>query len=368
MQYQRDQRVEKQQYQDSEPSHAVEIIRKLTLQLDNAAAKNQSLQEELLGLQEKQFQQMLDPRYAPPEDSVIVQELSDLQHKITRIGKDHVAAHVKCLDKRSEKDLSGLHRELQNVALTYDSIPKMIEELGKSSVLGKVYFTALLSWHVHRDVLSNPFFFMKDQTATSNWYEALFDVDGLARTGMCQHSAVLYSGLNSYTVDGERATLWRSQTLRYFMPEGQSEQALRVRERTIGSMHRASGVAARDFLSSPAMSLVVGKDREHFDELEGRVTAVYVQAAEFAMRLWRQGVPLRITSLSDLTAIKFQVDSQEVKAHPLHKLDDPTDRSLHGRPICIMMHPLVASAETKEGAQTDNRVFIKAVVVLGEIA
>ncbi|KAM3414644.1 hypothetical protein BST61_g9803 [Cercospora zeina] len=96
-----------------------------------------------------------------------------------------------------------------------------------------------------------------------------------------------------------------------------------------------------------------------------RVTAVFDQAAEFAMILWRQKVPLRVASFA---AITFRADSLELKAHPLHKLNDPTDHSLDGYSVRIMMHPLVASTDTQEGAQTKSRVSVKATVVLEDVA
>lgn len=127
---------------------------------------------------------MVDPRYAPPEDSVIQDQLSDIQQKINKIGKDCVAAQVEGLSKRSEEERSQLRHELHHVALLHESVPAMIEELKRSTTFGRMCFTALLSWHVHCGIFRNPFFFMRDRTTISNWYEVFSHVDQLAHGGM----------------------------------------------------------------------------------------------------------------------------------------------------------------------------------------
>ena len=120
------------------------------------------------------------------------------------------------------------------------------------------------------------------------------------------------------------------------------------------------------FLNSPACLLLHGMSLKSCEALERGVEAVFDRAAAFSMLLWCQRVAVKVSSLSELAAAKFKVDSLEVQAHATHVLDDPTDRRLDGHAIRIMVHPSVACVETHAADHEHSlaRIFVKATVCL----
>lgn len=164
-------------------------MQQLKGELRNAAVENESLQHEVLRLQEQQFQKMVDPRYAPIEDSYIQHELAEVQSDISRIGKKYIARRVNWLKDKSTGEMDELYKELSNIVRFEDNAPSAIQaEIETERAIGRVLFTALLSWHVHAGVLANPFFFLTEKTSGTDWARSFLDIDIWAREGSLQQA------------------------------------------------------------------------------------------------------------------------------------------------------------------------------------
>ena len=96
-----------------------------------------------------------------------------------------------------------------------------------------------------------------------------------------------------------------------------------------------------------------------------KLTQIFVDAGRLSIRLWSQRPAFRCHTLGNLAKVPFNVASETLQAHNLHKLDDQEDHSMDGRLTKIMVHPAVLTYGTHEADHYDrHEVLAKAVVWL----
>ncbi|KAK4610456.1 hypothetical protein CLAFUW4_13756 [Fulvia fulva] len=350
---------------DKELQRRAEFIEGLKGHITQLMTKQHALEHELRQLQVASFKNIANAQYTPMDDVAIKLELGGIQRSITNIGKLYGAdpGDMRDLHTRPLTERDQLHLDLCNVVYLQDAGRQELEEelVGQESA-ARVFLTGLLSFAVHNEIVSNPFFFLADDVnvkerpfldaATVDWPQAFFKA---------------YS--REWLSNAHEANMWRSQTIRYLFPPGEeSKDNPSPLQQFVVNKRLSAGVrAANRFLNGSSKLLMRrGLDQEESRQLCANVSVVFDHATSLAIRLWRQRVALRCHFLHDLANTKFAVDSPELEAHGLHDLDDPADRRLDGKPIRTVVHPSVVAHGTHEGDSYDSarRVWAKALVVL----
>jgi hypothetical protein len=118
---------------------------------------------------------------------------------------------------------------------------------------------------------------------------------------------------------------------------------------------------ASEFLKSPARYMISDKaDANYGDKLR----AIYREAASVSYMLWTRRTTLRCWTLEDMDRPVFQPDSKELVPHSSVNFEDHEDQ-LEGRPITILVHPLLKVYGTDEAKEYDrDRVWAPAEVWL----
>jgi hypothetical protein len=162
--------------------------------------------------------------------------------------------------------------------------------------------------------------------------------------------------------DEREAHIWRSQTLRLLRPplrndSGPIQDALR--NRTNCQITTAVNFRVNSFLHGPARRII----RKEFDldsKLGKQLIRIYQEAAEISYRLWTQRITLKCSTLQDLSV--FDAENVSLAPHPLVHPDDHEDQLL-GRPITVVVHPLLQAYGTVEADHYNiGRVLTPAIV------
>jgi len=155
----------------------------------------------------------------------------------------------------------------------------------------------------------------------------------------------------------EDAHAWRSQTLRILLPNQgantlEGEKSMRIT--TEGKIEKVAEKHASNFLEGSARYLF--NPERNNEETNQKVRAIYKEAAMLSYRLWTQKTTLRCFSLQDLQEIEklvFDADDEYLKPNPLvgyYKHED----QLKGKPITLIVHPLILVFGTSEGKDYDS--------------
>jgi hypothetical protein len=89
------------------------------------------------------------------------------------------------------------------------------------------------------------------------------------------------------------------------------------------------------------------------DEKKTELQAIYQQAGTLSYRLWTQRTNLRCLTLRDMGRPAFDADDEYLTPHSLVRYDDHEDQ-LKGKPITLIVHPLIEAFGTNEGKDYDN--------------
>ena len=107
-----------------------------------------------------------------------------------------------------------------------------------------------------------------------------------------------------------------------------------------------SEIQTLNFMNGPARYLFDfdSNDEEKKKELQ----AIYQQAGTLSYRLWTQRTYLQCTTLREMGRQTFDADNEYLTPHSLVRYDDHEDQ-LKGRPITLIVHPLIQAFGTNEG-------------------
>jgi len=169
-------------------------------------------------------------------------------------------------------------------------------------------------------------------------------------------------------VDRRQAHLWRSDSLRSLLPEKRdsSEAGGKLRDHTLSEVREHCIRAARVFDELEVIKLLIQPlEKPLRDTFCDSLVILFEEAGALAMRLWTQRTGIECHFGPQLAKEQFTVNSPIMQAHPLHKLDDPDDHCLDGRPVKLTLHPAVLRLGTHDAENYDERrVWAKAVVWL----
>lgn len=94
--------------------------------------------------------------------------------------------------------------------------------------------------------------------------------------------------------------------------------------------------------------------------------SIYNQAARLHSQLWTQRTDFGLFGLEQLRSRGFSVQSPQLEAHRLHKLDDPQDQRLDGQKIKVVVHQGVHAYGTHDAEDyRSQRTWSKATVWMG---
>jgi hypothetical protein len=175
----------------------------------------------------------------------------------------------------------------------------------------------------------------------------------------------LFRSLTLLIANLQRAHLWRSNTLRSFKPDRQdfSEAANLLRSRQRYGLADRCWQATKTFEYGAAALLVRPMEPKLIESFRNNLVSIFEEAGDLAMRVWTHRPGIKYHFIQDVVQRRFAVDSPIMQAHPLHKLDDPSDHSLDGRQVSLVVHPVVVRVGTHDGESYEQeRVWVKAVV------
>jgi hypothetical protein len=145
------------------------------------------------------------------------------------------------------------------------------------------------------------------------------------------------------------AHAWRSQTLRMLLPAtgaNASDGEKYLRAKTETTIARFAEVQTLNFMNGPARYLLDFDSND--EEKQKELQAIYQQAGTLSYRLWTQRTDLRCTTLRELGRPNFDADNEYLTPHSLVRYDDHEDQ-LKGKPITLIVHPLIQAFGTNEG-------------------
>jgi hypothetical protein len=158
--------------------------------------------------------------------------------------------------------------------------------------------------------------------------------------------------------------MWRSQTLRLLLPllrndSREGEKALR--SWTEGPIAKVSNRHTSDFLASPAQRLI---DNKAIANTAKKLKPIYQEAASISYMLWTRRTTMKCVTLQEMDRPIFDVENAYLVLHPLVHPENHKDE-LKGRPITLIVHPLLQVYGTDEARDYDEgRVWIPAEVWL----
>jgi hypothetical protein len=118
---------------------------------------------------------------------------------------------------------------------------------------------------------------------------------------------------------------------------------------------------AMNFLAGPARHLIDTKAKTDFT---AKLNKIFNEAASMAYMLWTRRTDMRVYSLHDMGETLFDAESPYFEPDTLVRHDDHDD-GLRGRPITMVVHPLLKAYGTDEAKDYDEgRVWAKGVVWL----
>jgi hypothetical protein len=86
---------------------------------------------------------------------------------------------------------------------------------------------------------------------------------------------------------------------------------------------------------------------------------IYTEAATLSYELWTQRATIRCTTLREMGRPTFDPKSPEQEPHPSVKHDESDDDHLAGRPITVIVHPLLEAYGTNEEAESEFEGYDK---------
>ncbi|WPH02105.1 Hypothetical protein R9X50_00496000 [Acrodontium crateriforme] len=326
--------------------------------------ENADLNERLRVIQERSFRSREDALWRPMDESAISIEIESLQNDIEEFGRDY-AADCLILPKGNQVGaIRDLRRELEDVWRLPGDIAEIDNEFRTLRRSVRLALTGLISSTIHREILSNPFFFVDE--------DLLLALESDTPHSDPPHRVSPTSLFQLYIifqhVDLRKAHVWRSDFMRLLSPQPSDTDngSESMRHASREARNAACLKIARSLLGGASAFLVKTLQMPvdpKLKELEGLCR----KAASLASKLWAQRPALECIGLTGLSRLPYNKESTIMKAHKLHQIDDPNDRSLDGRRVQIVVHPAVQVRGTYDAeAYNTSRIWAKSVVWLDE--
>ncbi|PQE32768.1 kinesin heavy chain protein [Rutstroemia sp. NJR-2017a WRK4] len=343
--------------QDLQHQHMREIEHGASIQqteIQNLKSDKEKLREEheafIRKQQELSFKQMTTSRWLPVEDTKVMADLNRLKREMRGWAKKTSMKDVDLLDSLDEGDQISLWNALaQVVRFEGCQISEEVRSLRSSTLL----LNALLSHDVYTSLFRNPFFIFSEDLGAEHPFPG---------TGLNSMLGELYQ--RTQRSNEEDAHIWRSQTLRLLLPplrNDTSDGEKELHNRTQEMITTVADRRASEFLKSPARYMISDKaDANYGDKLR----SIYREAASISYMLWTRRTTLRCWTLEDMGRPVFHPDSKELVPHSSVNFEEHEDQ-LEGRPITILVHPLLKAYGTDEAKDYDrDRVWAPAEVWL----
>ncbi|KAH8804544.1 hypothetical protein F5884DRAFT_796458, partial [Xylogone sp. PMI_703] len=274
-------------------------------------------------------------------------------------------------------DLNRIKREMRSWAKTYSTkdIPVSIYmEIGSAELFeclshvviiengqlprglstpksSGMLLNALLAHDIYTSLFRNPFVFLDGITYGEN-----ATVPGVDMIEQIYHAAKRSNRRDAH--------LWRSQTLRLLLPPIQDDSRAgekKIHNVTEKSISNVAEQYATNFLAGQASHFV---DKDANPDYIDKVKSIYREAATITYKLWTRRTFMRCYTLQGFNAPAFNINDPEMSPHPSVRYDDHEDQ-LKGKPITVIVHPLLLVFGTDEAEDYDkSRVWIPAEVWL----
>ncbi|TGO26563.1 hypothetical protein BPAE_0057g00390 [Botrytis paeoniae] len=291
--------------------------------------------------QETTFRQMKSSRWAPLEDSKVIEEFDRLKRDIRNWAKKYseidMPTILGVLDMHERKALTDVLKDV--VAFENNELPQGLSPKKAPALL----LTALVSHNVYTTLFREPFFFLGGESVL---YSNL--------------KSVYRAGLQSNMGD---ASTWRSQTLRLLLPpaDSASETEMKLHQRTEQMILDEADQQASKFLKGAALYLI---RNVALVDAGDKLKAIYREAATMSYKLWSRRTCLSCTTLNNLNYPTFEPYSKYMVAHSSVDYEKHRDL-LNGKPISIMVHPCLIVFGTDDAKDYDQqRVWASAEVWL----
>ncbi|KAG4442615.1 hypothetical protein IFR05_001871 [Cadophora sp. M221] len=327
-------------------------VSRLQTQLQESQKEKDAMQMEhdkfIRGKQEASFGNMESGRWAPAEESKITGQLNRLRREMRTWAKGMAIKDMALLETLDKRDLDSLMDYMSNVvALQNDQLPSGLATPKSPALL----LNALFAHTLYSTLFRSPFFFLED-----------IPKDGLKETNVAEALEGMYKmaqGSNAHD-----AHIWRSDMLRLLLPppgSNTSEGEKSLHDFTDNLVGRIAEFQASSFLAGLAGHLM--KPDADTKQIE-KCKAIFQEAARFSYQLWTRRTMIRSYGLKEMGAPTFSIDNQQTEPHSLLRYDDHEDQ-LEGRPITVIVHPLIKVYGTGAAEDYDSeRVWARAEVWL----
>jgi hypothetical protein len=229
--------------------------------------------------------------------------------------------------------------------------------------------TAVLAHSIHEKVIDNPFFFLDEEAANdanppSSTVRKLYE-ELIQSMPLHDHSKIHKNKL-IYPVNTTEAHQWRCQIIRSFSQHSRSTDNKSFTSSKFSiKQHVACSQFTGAFCSGPAKILL--HDLQDTEEQVARDQAlfdIWFLAGTLSKDLWTQLPYPQCHFLGKLQSEKFNINSPEVEAHRMYKIDDG-DTRLNDRDIVMVIYPAVLVFGNVDGERYEKgRVLAKATVWL----
>jgi len=134
-----------------------------------------------------------------------------------------------------------------------------------------------------------------------------------------------------------------------------------VRSHTMAIITKVAERQTSKFLGGPARHFIQSDTKPEFSE---KIKAVFQDSATLSYQLWTRRTVMRCCGLQELNHPVFDVNDPRLVPHTLVQPDEHEDQ-LKGRPITVMVHPLLEAYGTDDAEDYDTgRVWARAEVWL----
>ncbi|KAJ8057845.1 hypothetical protein OCU04_013031 [Sclerotinia nivalis] len=287
----------------------------------------------ILKQQEMTFSQMPSSRWAPVEDSKVMEDLDrlkrDMRSWAKKVSANDLDAVEKPLGGHQQTALIGALKRV--IIFDNNGLPPGLSSRKAPGLL----LNALLSHSVYKSLFRNPFFFLGKEEET---------LESKYRVGL--------EGVYSYGNRSreEDAHIWRSQTLRLLLPPlatDTSEEEKKLRVLTEEMIFKVADREASIFLEGAAQYLM---DNEALAKFSDKLYPIYREAAIMSYNLWARRTKLVCRTLHGGMRGRpvFHPNSKEMIAHSSVDYDSHADQ-LKGKAISIILHPCLKVYGTDDG-------------------
>ncbi|THV47570.1 hypothetical protein BGAL_0302g00130 [Botrytis galanthina] len=306
--------------------------------------------------QETTFRQMKSSRWMPAEDSKVKGDLDRLKRDMRNWAKK---ASVNDMDtllgSLGQRESAALKEALTHVVvLKNDQLPQGLSAKKSPSLL----LTALLTHHVYKTLFKSPFFFIGGNIVDGRFVlsEYRMGLEFIYRKGRyCKSNEQLSIGNEAdlYLANEGDAHIWRSDFLRLQLPPmtpETSEHGQDLHRMTETQIAEVANRQASDFLEGAAQYLIGNEGREIIAD---KLRVIYREAASVSYMLWTRRTTLKILTLKDINP-EFYPEAKHLVPHSSVDYENYEDQ-LRGRPISIIVHPLLLVHGTDDAKDYDHR-------------